>query len=69
MALTPGINHADRGNRNVTMLTFNTFMFTQILNLINCRRLNNRLNIFDGIFKNRYFIVITLINMPPGLAF
>ena len=65
----PGIDRADRGDRNVALLVFNTFLFAQALNLINCRRLNNRLNIFDGIFKNRYFIMITLINMPPGLAF
>jgi Ca2+-transporting ATPase len=40
---------------------FNAFVFCQIFNSINCRRLDNKLNIFQGILKNWYFIVITLI--------
>ena len=59
----PDTDHTDKGDKIMTTLVFNTFVFAQIFNLINCRRLDNRLNIFEGIFKNRYFIVITLIGM------
>ena len=45
----------------MTTLVFNTFVFAQIFNSVNCRRLNNKLDIFEGIFRNRYFILITLI--------
>lgn len=38
---------------------FNTFVFCQIFNSINCRRLDNRLNIFEGVLRNWYFITIT----------
>ncbi|OUM57741.1 hypothetical protein PIROE2DRAFT_21450 [Piromyces sp. E2] len=41
-------------------MVFNTFVFLQIFNEINCRRIDNRLNVFSGIHKNVYFIVIFL---------
>ena len=62
-----GIDHTDKGDKIVTTLVFNTFVFAQIFNSINCRRLDNKLNIFEGILKNKYFIVITLIGAPPEL--
>ena len=61
-----GLDHTDHNNGVVTTLVFNTFVFAQIFNPVNCRRLNNRLNIFEGILKNRYFIVITLIGTFPS---
>ncbi|ORX44182.1 calcium-translocating P-type ATPase [Piromyces finnis] len=39
-------------------MVFNTFVFLQIFNEINCRRIDNRLNVFTGILKNAYFISI-----------
>jgi Ca2+-transporting ATPase len=42
-------------------MVFNTFVFLQIFNEVNCRRLDNHLNIFSGIQKNNYFIVIFII--------
>jgi len=39
-------------------MIFNTFVFLQIFNEINCRRIDNRLNVFAGIHKNAYFICI-----------
>ena len=45
----------------VQTLVFNIFVFAQIFNSINSRRLDNRLNIFEGITKNYYFMGITLI--------
>lgn len=47
----------------VQTLVFNIFVFAQIFNSINSRRLDNRLNIFEGITKNYYFMSITLIGL------
>lgn len=45
----------------VQTTVFNIFVFAQIFNSINCRRLDNKINIFEGINRNWYFIGITLI--------
>lgn len=37
---------------------FNTFMWLQFFNEINCRRLDNRFNVFEGIHKNLFFVII-----------
>ena len=42
-------------------LIFNTFVWMQIFNQYNCRRLDNRLNIFEGVHRNIYFISIQFI--------
>lgn len=42
-------------------LVFNTFVWLQIFNQLNSRRLDNHLNIFEGITRNRFYIVINLI--------
>ncbi|KAL3459224.1 hypothetical protein BJX64DRAFT_206893 [Aspergillus heterothallicus] len=42
-------------------IIFNTFVWAQICNELNCRRLDNKFNIFEGILKNRWFIVINII--------
>lgn len=47
--------------QEVSTMVFNTFVFLQIFNEVNCRRLDNRLNIFAGILKNTYFMVIFVI--------
>lgn len=49
------------GHKILKTLVFNAFVFAQIFNSVNCRRLDNKLNIFEGIIKNRYFIGITLL--------
>ncbi|KAK4052003.1 plasma membrane calcium [Microbotryomycetes sp. JL221] len=48
-------------------LIFNSFVFCQIFNMWNARRLDRGLNIFRGVQKNPYFIVIFLI-MVGGQA-
>ncbi|KAG6918647.1 hypothetical protein DXG01_012766 [Tephrocybe rancida] len=50
-------------NLIVQTLVFNAFVFAQIFNSVNCRRLDKKLNIFEGILKNRYFLTITLIEI------
>ncbi|KAF2722634.1 calcium-translocating P-type ATPase [Polychaeton citri CBS 116435] len=42
-------------------LVFNTFVWMQIFNALNNRRLDNRFNIFEGIQHNLFFIGIWLI--------
>ncbi|KAJ7773119.1 hypothetical protein B0H16DRAFT_1304903 [Mycena metata] len=54
---------AKKNNLIVQTLVFNAFVFAQIFNSVNCRRLNRNLNIFEGILKNWYFIIITLIEI------
>ncbi|KAH7097377.1 calcium-translocating P-type ATPase [Auriculariales sp. MPI-PUGE-AT-0066] len=44
-------------------LVFNAFVFAQIFNSINCRRLDNRFNILEGILLNWYFIIITIVEI------
>ncbi|KAK3368649.1 P-type calcium ATPase [Podospora didyma] len=42
-------------------IIFNTFVWMQFFNLCNNRRLDNKLNIFEGMLKNPFFIAINLI--------
>ena len=51
----------DKHDSEVQTLVFNIFVFAQIFNSINCRRLDNKLNIFQDVLKNYYFMAITLI--------
>lgn len=58
-------------------LVFNTFVWMQIFNAFNNRRLDNKFNIFEGVQRNAFFIVIffimvggqTLIVFVGGRAF
>ena len=51
----------DQHDKVVQTLVFNIFVFAQVFNSINSRRLDNKFNIFEGITKNYYFMAITLI--------
>lgn len=42
-------------------VVFNTFVWLQIFNEFNCRRIDNKLNILSGFWRNPFFIAITLI--------
>ncbi|TDL19883.1 calcium-translocating P-type ATPase [Rickenella mellea] len=44
-------------------LVFNAFVFANIFNSINCRRIDQKKNIFEGIARNYYFIAITLLEI------
>ncbi|KAK3345948.1 hypothetical protein B0T25DRAFT_266143 [Lasiosphaeria hispida] len=46
---------------SLSTLVFNTFVWLQIFNEVNNRRLDNKLNIFERITKNWFFICINLI--------
>ena len=43
-------------------LTFNCFVFMQIFNQLNCRRLDRHYNVLEGFFRNYWFIGIFLIS-------
>ncbi|RPD74953.1 calcium-translocating P-type ATPase [Lentinus tigrinus ALCF2SS1-7] len=58
-----GLSSSDKNDTIVQTLVFNLFVFAQIFNSINSRRLDNHLNIFAGITKNYYFMGITLIEV------
>jgi P-type Ca2+ transporter type 2C len=58
------ILHLDQSEHSDTViqtLVFNSFVFIQIANSLNCRSLDEDLNILRGITKNWYFIFITLL--------
>lgn len=42
-------------------VVFNTFVFMQIFNQYNSRRIDNNLNILEGILRNKWFVGIQLI--------
>ncbi|TVY75650.1 Calcium-transporting ATPase [Lachnellula suecica] len=45
----------------IPTLVFNTFVWMQIFNQWNNRRLDNKFNIFEGVTKNYFFMAITCI--------
>ena len=51
----------------VRTLIFNALVFAQIFNSFNCRRLDRKLNVFEGMTKNWYFMAITVIGSFPRL--
>ena len=48
-------------NAVVQTLVFNAIVIAQIWNSFNSRRLDRKLNVFEGVLKNWYFIAITSI--------
>jgi Ca2+-transporting ATPase len=51
--LTPGYSEDE-----LRTLVFNTFVFMQIFKLINSRRIDNKLNIFEGLHRNHLFMLM-----------
>ncbi|KAM5350407.1 hypothetical protein ACJ41O_006912 [Fusarium nematophilum] len=52
-------------------IIFNTFVWMQIFNEFNNRRLDNKFNIFQGIHRNPFFIVINciMVGLQIGIIF
>ncbi|OQR90161.1 P-type ATPase (P-ATPase) Superfamily [Achlya hypogyna] len=44
-------------------IVFNTFVFLQLFNEINARRIHDELNVFDGFFRNQLYIGIQIIQV------
>ncbi|MCJ1432157.1 plasma membrane calcium [Xylographa pallens] len=42
-------------------MVFNTFVWMQIFNELNNRRLDNKFNIFEGVLRNKFFLAINAI--------
>jgi Ca2+-transporting ATPase len=51
----------EKSQLQLDTIIFNTFVWMQIFNELNSRRLDNHLNIFEGISKNYWFIGINCI--------
>lgn len=49
-------------------IVFNTFVWMQIFNEFNNRRLDNNFNIFEGLLRNKFFIVINCIMVGLQIA-
>lgn len=49
-------------------LIFNAFVWMQIFNEFNNRRLDNKFNIFEGIHRNQFFIFINLLMVGLQIA-
>jgi Ca2+-transporting ATPase len=48
-------------------LVFNTFVFMQIFKLVNSRRIDNKLNIFEGLHRNHLFMLMMAIMVAGQL--
>lgn len=53
--------HSEQELKQLQSLVFNTFVWLQIFNQYNNRRLDNKFNIFEGITRNWFFIGINII--------
>jgi Ca2+-transporting ATPase len=47
---------------------FNSFVWMQIFNIFNNRRLDNKLNVLEGIFRNFFFIAIVVLIIALQVA-
>ena len=64
---THGSTLQEHHHKIVRTLIFNAFVFAQIFNSFNCRRLDTKLNVFEGVTKNWYFMAVTAIGSYPLL--
>ncbi|KAI5919197.1 calcium-translocating P-type ATPase [Camillea tinctor] len=51
----------DARQTQLDTMVFNTFVWMQIFNEFNNRRLDNKFNIFEGVHRNKFFIFINII--------
>ncbi|KAH9049396.1 hypothetical protein EDB84DRAFT_1672687 [Lactarius hengduanensis] len=62
-----GFHHTDDSSLKkhhtniIRTLVFNVFVFAQIFNSFNCRRLGQKLNVFEGMWRNWYFMAVITI--------
>ncbi|KAI0532075.1 calcium-translocating P-type ATPase [Xylaria digitata] len=54
--------------KELDTMVFNTFVWMQIFNELNNRRLDNKFNIFEGVHRNKFFIGITLLMVGLQVA-
>jgi len=49
-------------------MVFNVFVLMQVFNEVNARKIHNELNVFDGVFKNAFFLVIVVGTLVVQIA-
>jgi uncharacterized integral membrane protein len=54
-------------SRHLTII-FNLFVFFQIFNMLGARKINDELNIFEGVFTNPMFVIVWLIIVGGQIA-
>lgn len=61
--LDPQLDNKDPELRSKQLSTvvFNTFVWMQVFNVFNCRRLDNKFNVFEGMFQNYWFLGINTV--------
>ncbi|EEP81081.1 Na/K ATPase alpha 1 isoform [Uncinocarpus reesii 1704] len=52
---------SEQDEKEFRAMVFNTFVWMQIFNQYNARRIDNRFNIFEGLLRNKWFIAIQFI--------
>ncbi|CAG8670081.1 16295_t:CDS:10 [Acaulospora morrowiae] len=66
------IFHLDENDKHqravMRTIIFNAFVFLQVFNEINCRRIDDSLNVFRNIFNNHIFIIIQFIVIAGQFA-
>ncbi|RDW88156.1 calcium-transporting ATPase-1 [Coleophoma cylindrospora] len=63
-----GYEDTEQKKKELSTMVFNTFVWMQIFNEFNNRRLDNKLNIFTGIHRNFFFIGINCIMVGAQIA-
>lgn len=58
-----GLESNSQTDAELTALVFNVFVWCQLFNQINCRRLDRHLNCFEGFWRNYWFMGIWLIEV------
>ncbi|KAF2071510.1 hypothetical protein CYY_007171 [Polysphondylium violaceum] len=61
--------HVEKDSRHHYTILFNTFVFLQLFNEINCRILGDNLNPFRGIFSNWIFSVVLIGTLGVQIIF
>ncbi|KAG0175635.1 hypothetical protein DFQ28_006601 [Apophysomyces sp. BC1034] len=72
-----GLGHGEADTKILQTMIFNVFVFMQVFNELNCRRIDDNLNIMRGITRDSLFLIIqglvvvsqVLIIQYGGLAF
>jgi Ca2+-transporting ATPase len=57
----PGILNYEVDGKEIRSLVFNTFVWMQIFNMFNNRRLDNKFNILAGVQRNYFYLAILAI--------
>lgn len=58
-----GLDNNSESKAVLNTLVFNSFVFLQLFNEINCRRLDNKLNVFYNIHRNYYFMGVFFLTV------